>query len=59
VGVDDLVKVGDPVKAGDPLCTIHANSERSLKEAEEILANAIVIGDAPRPPTKLVDEIIG
>ena len=59
VGVDDLVKVGDPVRAGGALCAIHANSDRSLKEAEEILAKAIEVGDAPRPPARLVDEIIG
>jgi len=59
VGVDDLVKVGDPVKAGDPFCTIHANSERSLKEAAEILASAVVVGDAPLPPARLIDEVVG
>ena len=59
VGVDDLVKVGDPVKAGGPLCTIHANSERALKEASEILASAVVVGDAPLPPAKLIDEVVG
>jgi len=57
--VDDLVKVGDPVKAGGPLCTIHANSERALKEASEILASAVVVGDAPLPPAKLIDEVVG
>jgi pyrimidine-nucleoside phosphorylase len=59
VGVDDLVKVGDKVGAGDPLCTIHANSDSSLREAAGILAKAIDIGDAPRPAARLVDEVIG
>ena len=59
VGVDDLVKVGEPVSPGGALCTIHANSDRSLKEAQEILARAIEVGDAPRPPARLVDEIVG
>jgi thymidine phosphorylase len=59
VGVDDLVKVGGTVVAGGALCTIHANSERSLKEAAEILAKAIVVGDAPRPPARLIEEIVG
>jgi pyrimidine-nucleoside phosphorylase len=58
VGVDRLVKAGDAVKAGDPLCIIHANSERSAKEAAEILGKAIVVGEAPRPPARLIDEII-
>jgi pyrimidine-nucleoside phosphorylase len=59
VGVDELVKTGDPVKAGDALCVIHANSEGSAREAADILEKAIVIGDAPRPAAKLIDEIIG
>jgi pyrimidine-nucleoside phosphorylase len=59
VGVDDLVKVGDKVGAGDPLCTIHANSDSSLREAAGILAKAIDIGDAPRPAARLIDEVIG
>jgi pyrimidine-nucleoside phosphorylase len=59
VGVGGLAKAGDPVKVGGALCTIYANSERSAKEAAEILAKAIVVGDAPRPAARLVDEIIG
>jgi pyrimidine-nucleoside phosphorylase len=59
VGVDALLKAGDPVKAGQPLCVIHANSEGSVKEAGEILSNAIVLGDVARPPAKLIDEVLG
>jgi thymidine phosphorylase len=59
VGIDDLAKAGDKVKAGDPLCTIHANSEHAAREAADILLKAIVVGDAPRPKAKLIDEIIG
>jgi pyrimidine-nucleoside phosphorylase len=59
VGVDDLVKEGDRVGAGGALCTIHANSERSLKKAEGILSKAIEVGDAPRPQARLIEEIIG
>ncbi|HEY4989169.1 MAG TPA: thymidine phosphorylase [Opitutaceae bacterium] len=59
VGIGDLVKIGDAVKAGDTLCRIHANGDRSNREAVEILERAIVIGDAPPAPAKLVGEIIG
>jgi pyrimidine-nucleoside phosphorylase len=59
VGVDRLVKVGGAVKAGEPLCRVHANGERAAKEAAEILARAIVVGDARRAPAPLIDEIIG
>ena len=47
------------MKAGDPLCIIHAANEESAREAAEILGKAITLGDAARPPAKLIDEIIG
>jgi pyrimidine-nucleoside phosphorylase len=59
VGVANLLKTGDSVEAGSPLCSIHANSEGAAREAAEILAEAIVVGDAARPRARLVDEIIG
>jgi len=59
VGIDALAKVGDPVKAGDALCVVHAGSERAMAEALDILEKAVVIGDAPGPRAKLIDEIIG
>jgi pyrimidine-nucleoside phosphorylase len=59
VGVAALVKAGSPVKAGQPLCIIHANSERHADEAAEILERAIVIGDAPGVPTPLIGEVVG
>jgi pyrimidine-nucleoside phosphorylase len=59
VGIDGLVKMGGAVKAGDPLCMVHAANEESAREAAEILGRAITIGDAARPPAKLIDDIIG
>jgi pyrimidine-nucleoside phosphorylase len=59
VGVEGLLKVGDPVKSGATLCMIHANSEGAAREAADILGKAIVIGDEARPPSGLIDEIIG
>ena len=59
VGLDRLVKVGDPVKEGGALCRIHANNEKRMGEAAEMLAGAIAIGEAARPRLGLIDEIIG
>jgi pyrimidine-nucleoside phosphorylase len=59
VGVSELLKKGEAVDAGEPLCVVHANDERALAEAKAMLEKAIVIGDTPVAPTKLVDEIIG
>jgi pyrimidine-nucleoside phosphorylase len=59
VGISGLLKVGAAVKAGDPLCVIHANSERGLKEAADVLAEAVTIGDAPPARAALVAELIG
>jgi pyrimidine-nucleoside phosphorylase len=58
VGVDGLVKVGDPVRKGDPLCRIHASGEGAAMEAAAMLAKAIVVGARRRRPARLVDEII-
>ena len=59
VGVDHLVKVGDPVRAGDALCRIHAKSPGAAKEASAMLLKAIAIGGERRVPARLVDEVIG
>ena len=59
VGVSGLVKVGERVEAGAPLCVIHANSEKTLAEAKELLEEAITLGTKPVKPVKLIDEIIG
>ena len=59
VGIDRLVKVGDRLEAGAPLYRIHANSERALGEANELMRKAIAIGESRRAPGPLVDEVIG
>ncbi|HZZ18092.1 MAG TPA: thymidine phosphorylase [Opitutaceae bacterium] len=59
VGIDALIKVGGKVKAGDPLCVIHASSEAAAREASDILARAIVIGDAAPAPRTLIGELVG
>lgn len=59
VGVSGLVKIGERVAAGEALCIVHANDERALAEANEILLRAVAVGDTAPAPAKLVDELIG
>ncbi len=59
VGISDLVKIGDPVSARAPLCTIHANDERALAEAEAMVAKAISLTSNPGRNPSLIDELIG
>ncbi len=59
VGVNALVKIGEPVESGAPLCVIHANDDAALAEAKAMLEKAITIGDASKAGPKLIDEIIG
>jgi len=59
VGISGLVKVGEEVAAGMPLGMIHANDEKTLAEAKELLTAAITVGTNPVKPVKLIDEIIG
>ncbi|MDF2634473.1 MAG: pyrimidine-nucleoside phosphorylase [Pelosinus sp.] len=51
-------RVGDFVKKGQLLCTIHGNDETRIKEVQELLANAITIGNDYIPKTKLILGII-
>ncbi len=59
VGVCGLVKMGERVTAGASLGVIHASDESALAEAKALLAKAIVIGNAPRVVTTLIEEVIG
>jgi len=59
VGLDAIVKVGDPVKAGDTLCVVHVNNEAFAREAADILSRAIVIGDKAPAERALIGEIVG
>lgn len=58
-GLSELVKIGEPIEAGTPLCTIHAHDAKTLTEAKAMLAKAILVGDAPGTPPRLIDEMIG
>ena len=59
VGIDALVKIGEPVEAGARLCRIHANDETALAEAKVMLAKAIVIGEKLVAAPTLVGEVLG
>ncbi len=59
VGVSNLVKVGARVEAGSRLCTIHANDESALAEAQAKLAAAIKLSDDPVASPKLIGDMIG
>jgi pyrimidine-nucleoside phosphorylase len=58
VGVARLVKVGERVAPGGVLAMIHANDEAALAAARALLSRAIVVGETPGTPFKLIDEII-
>lgn len=59
VGVSGIRKIGEPVKKGEPLLVIHANDEKRLGQAKELLKTAFTVAKAkPRSP-KLILERIG
>jgi pyrimidine-nucleoside phosphorylase len=58
VGVSQLVKIGERVAVGAVLAVIHANDQPALDEARDMLEEAIVIGDRPVKPPKLIEETL-
>ena len=59
VGVVLAVKLGDRVAAGQLLCTIHANDEDRLAQAERRLQDAFLFSAEPIAPPPLIHQIIG
>ncbi len=59
VGVSALVKIGERVEVGAALAVIHANDETSLAAAAGMLAQAIVVGEAPAAAPRLIEDILG
>jgi pyrimidine-nucleoside phosphorylase len=51
-------KLGAQLRAGDPLCTLFADHADRFAAPERMLADAIVIADAPPRPTPLVHEVL-
>jgi len=59
VGVGRLAKIGETVLPGAVLAVVHANDEAKLAEVRAMIRQAIVVGDDPVAPPKLIEEIIG
>ncbi len=59
VGLILAVKVGDRVEEGQLLCTIHANDEARLAQAERRLQDAFFFSPQPVTPPPLIHRIIG
>lgn len=56
VGVDALVKVGDPVETGAPLLWLHAAGEGVLAEVEPLARRAVSIAsEAPAAPPLILE----
>jgi len=58
VGLILAAKVGDYVPAGQLLCTIHANDEERLAQAERRLHDAFLFSPQPVAPPPLIHRII-
>ncbi|MBP1595936.1 MAG: pyrimidine-nucleoside phosphorylase [Acidobacteria bacterium] len=59
VGIRIHRKMGDPVLPGEPVCTIHYNSDRRLRDACTLIQDAYSIGNmATHQPRPLVRRII-
>ncbi|MGC1158946.1 MAG: thymidine phosphorylase [Acidobacteriaceae bacterium] len=57
-GIEMHVKLGARVDAGQPLVTLFAEDEARFAEPEQLLTEAMTIGDAPVVAPPLVREII-
>jgi pyrimidine-nucleoside phosphorylase len=58
VGVDQLLKPGDPVQSAAVLCRIHARTSAEAEAAAARLQTAFELGDAPPTPEPLIVEVI-
>jgi len=56
VGIMVIAGQGDAVKAGDPILELHYRDRARLDAAVALAAKAIVVGDAPPPPRRLILE---
>jgi len=57
-GIEMHVKLGARVDAGQPLVTLFTEDEARFAEPEQLLAEALVVGDTPIAAPPLVREII-
>ena len=57
-GLSDVLELGAQVQAGDPILRIHARSEGEADKVEEMLREAVTIGDAAPEELPLILERI-
>jgi pyrimidine-nucleoside phosphorylase len=57
-GLEMHLKLGDRVAAGQPLATLFTQNEAFFAEPEQLLREALTIGDEPVAPPPLVRQII-
>lgn len=57
-GIEMHAKLGAQLRAGDLLCTLFADDAQRFTASESMIAEAIVIADAPPRPTPLVHEVL-
>jgi pyrimidine-nucleoside phosphorylase len=57
-GLEMHVKLGAKVKAGQPLATLFTQEEARFAESEQLLREALVLGERPPVPVPLVRQII-
>ncbi len=58
VGLVMRVRIGERVVAGQPLCTLYLNDPSRAEAAREAMQAAILIGDAPVQPPKLIRAVV-
>jgi pyrimidine-nucleoside phosphorylase len=57
-GLEVHAKIGAQLRAGEPIFTLFADDPARFDEPERLLAEAVVIADAPPRPTPLVHEVL-
>jgi pyrimidine-nucleoside phosphorylase len=57
-GIEMHVKLGSEVQSGQPLCTLFTDEQARFAEAEQLMARAIFVDDAPVEVPPLIGEIL-
>jgi thymidine phosphorylase len=58
VGLDKIVKPGEPITAGEPLLYVHVQNQEQFDQVEQMLRDAISIADTACKPLNPVFETI-
>ena len=59
VGVVLQAKIGDEVRRGEPIAVLHANDERRLAQAEDVLRSALDVAATPvQPPPIILERLL-